>query len=260
MTAFLRIALIGIMMLAFACAPASAAAGKPPPVVFFAAASLQTALTAIGGEWQRKTGKKVRFSFAASSAVAKQIESGAPADLFASANPKWANYVQEKGLIKPETRRNLLGNSLALIAAAGTEDDLKIAPGFPLAAAIGDSRLAMGTPGAVPAGTYAKAALTSLGVWDQVAPHVAGAANVRAALALVARGEAKYGIVYKTDAATEKAVRIVDIFPAGTHPPIRYPFAVTTSSTNPDAPVFLNYLSSPAAARIFEAEGFTVLR
>jgi molybdate transport system substrate-binding protein len=203
--------------------------------------------------------KEVTFSYAASSAVAKQIESGAPADLFASANPKWANYLQEKGLIRPETRKNLLGNSLVLIAAAAMKDDLKIAPGFPLAAAIGDSRLAMGTPGAVPAGTYAKAALTSLGIWDQAAPHIAGAATVRAALALVARGEAKYGIVYRTDASAEKAVRIVDTFPADSHPPIIYPFAVTTSSTNPDTAAFMNYLSSPPAARIFETEGFTVL-
>ncbi len=260
MAALLRIALTGMLMLAFGSAPRVALAGEPRPVIFFAAASLQTALDAVGAGWQRETGRKVTFSYSASSAAAKQIESGAPADLFASANQKWANYLQEKEFIKPETRKNLLGNSLVLIAPADTGDNLKIAPGFPLAAAIGDSRLAMGTPGAVPAGTYAKAALTSLGIWDQVAPRVAGAAHVRAALALVARGEAIYGIVYKTDAVAEKAVRIVDTFPADTHPPIVYSFAVTTSSTNPDAAVLLNYLSSPAATRIFEAEGFTVQR
>lgn len=251
-----------LMLLAAASAvlPTRASAEEPRPILFFAAASLQTALNAIGAEWQRETGKKVTFSYAASSALARQMESGAPADLFASADLKWMDWAQEKKLIKPETRKNLLGNTLVLIAAADSKDELKIAPGFPLATAIGDSRLAMGKPDVVPAGTYGKAALTALGIWAQVEPRVAAAESVRAALAFVAKGEAKYGIVYKTDANAEKAVRVVGAFPAGTHQPIVYPFAVTATSANPDAAAFLNYLSSPVAIRIFEAEGFTVQR
>lgn len=250
-----------LMLLAAATvglSPSVAPAQEAKPVLFFAAASLQNALKTIAAGWEKETGKKVTFSFAASSALAKQIESGAPADLFASADLKWMDYAQEKKLVKPETRKSLLGNSLVLIASADNKEALKIAPNFPLATAIGNSRLATGTPGAVPAGTYAKAALTALGVWDQVSSKIAATDNVRAALALVAKGEAKYGIVYKTDANAEKTVRIVDTFPAGTHEPIVYPFAVTSASTNADAAAFLAYLSSPAAVKVFEAEGFTV--
>jgi molybdate transport system substrate-binding protein len=254
---------VALMLLAAAtigllpsAAPAQDAASKP--VLFFAAASLQNALKAIAAQWEKETGKKVTFSFAASSALAKQIESGAPADLFASADLKWMDWAQEKKLVKAETRKKLLGNSLVLIASTDNKEALKIAPNFPLATAIGDSRLATGTPGTVPVGTYAKAAMTALGVWDQVSPKIAATDNVRAALALVAKGEAKYGIVYKTDANAEKAVRVVDTFPANTHEPIVYPFAVTAVSANPDAAAFLAYLSTPAAVKIFEAEGFTV--
>lgn len=245
--------------LALACFLALPAAVRAEgPVVVFAAASLQTALNAIAADWTAATGKKATFSYAASSALAKQIESGAPADIFASADLRWMDYAEEKGLLKPGTRRTLLGNDLMLIAPAASDVALTPAPGFPLAAALGDGRLAMGVPDSVPAGTYAREALTNLGVWDAVAPKMAGAENVRAALALVARGEAPLGIVYRSDAAAEPAVRIVAAFPAGSHAEIVYPFAITAASTNPDAAAFLDHLASPAARAVFAAQGFTV--
>lgn len=250
----------GLAQLAPSPQQAAPQAGETRPVLFFAAASLQTALNAIAAEWQRETGKRVTFSYAASSALARQMESGAPADIFASADLDWMDWSQQRNLIRTESRRTLLGNRLVLIAPKEVTTDLKIAPGFALAQAIGDSRLATGNPQSVPVGRYAQAALTSLGVWDQVRPRIAGADNVRAALALVARGEARFGIVYETDARTEPRVKIVDRFPESSHQPVRYPFALTASSTNPNAAAFLDYMTSPAAARIFEAEGFSVLR
>jgi molybdate transport system substrate-binding protein len=242
-------------------APAQQAppASQSQPVLFFAAASLQTALNAIAAEWQKETGKRVTFSYAASSALARQMEQGAPADLFASADLDWMDWSQQRNLIRSETRTTLLGNSLVLIEPSERPvTSLQIAPGFPLSAAIGDSRIATGNPASVPVGKYAQQALTTLGVWDQVSPKIAGADNVRAALALVARGEARFGIVYLTDARTEPKVRVVGTFPANSHPPIVYPFAVTANSKNPDAAAFLAYLSSPAARRVFEAEGFSI--
>jgi molybdate transport system substrate-binding protein len=221
----------------FAAEPAKAQDNRP--VTFFAAASLQTALNTIAAEWQRETGKRVVFSYAASSALARQIESGAPADLFASADLEWMDWAQQRNLIKPDSRRVLLGNTLVLIEPVEAKTDLKIAPAFALAAAIGEGRLATGNPQAVPVGRYAQAALTTLGVWDQVSPRIAGTDNVRAALALVARGEAKFGIVYRTDANAEPKVRVVDTFPAASHPPIVYPFAITANSATPDAAAFL---------------------
>lgn len=237
-----------------------ACAQEARAVVVFAAASLQTALTAIGAEWQKLSGSKITFSFAASSALARQIEQGAPADMFASADLEWMDWVQQRKLIKPETRKSLLGNTLVLIAPADQPGDLRIAPGFALADAIGNSRLATGIPQSVPAGRYAQLALTSLGVWDKISPKIAGTENVRAALNLVARGEARFGIVYATDAKAEPKVRVVDTFPANSHPPVVYPFALTASTTNPDAGRFLEFLSSPAAIKLFEAEGFSVLK
>lgn len=250
---------LAVMLAGILAAPGLHAQDRKP-VVVFAAASLQTALNAIAGSWQRETGGKVVFSYAASSALARQIEQGAPADLFASADLDWMDWAQSRNLVRRETRRNLLGNTLVLIAPANSTVNLRIAPGFPLAAAIGTSRLATGDPRSVPVGRYAQAALTSLGVWGDVAPRIAGADNVRAALALVARGEATFGIVYRSDAMAEPRVRIIDTFPAGSHPAIVYPFAVTAASNNPDAAAFLDYLSSPAAIRMFDAEGFAVLR
>lgn len=227
-------------------------------VVVFAAASLKTALDEIGKEWTTATGKKVTFSYAASSALAKQIEQGAPADLFASADLKWMDYAAEKKLIEPSSRKNLLGNTLVLIAPADAKTDLKIEKGFPLAAAIGDGKLAAGDPKSVPAGAYAEAALKSLGVWEAVSPKIAGAENVRAALAFVARKEAPFGIVYGSDAKSEPLVRVVGVFPEDSHPPIVYPFAVTSASKNAHAREFLDYLSSAKARAVFEGQGFSL--
>jgi len=202
----------------------------------------------------------VTFSYAASGPLAKQIENGAPADLFVSADVKWMDYAADKKLIKVESRESLLGNKLVLIAPKDVTADLAISQGFKLAEAIGESKLATGDPKSVPAGAYAQAALTALGVWDAVSPKVAGTESVRAALAFVARGEAKFGIVYETDAKAEPKVKIVGTFPEGSHPPIVYPFALTATSKNPAAVEFLTFLKGADAAKLFEAAGFTVLK
>jgi molybdate transport system substrate-binding protein len=250
-------ALAGLAAAALTPRPASAEDSKP--VLVFAAASLTTAFNAIGAEWEKATGKKVAFSYAASSALARQMESGAPADVFVSADLRWMDWSAEKTLINTATRETLLGNALVLIAPLDAATDLKIAKGFPLAAALGDSRLATGAIPAVPVGNYAKQALTNLGVWAEIEPKIAGAESVRAALALVARGEAKFGIVYATDAKAEPKVKVVDTFPADSHDPVVYPIALTASSTNPDAAEFLAYLRSPTAEKILTGQGFTIL-
>jgi molybdate transport system substrate-binding protein len=248
---------IGAVVLCAALPFVSAAAADGRPVLVFAAASLKTALDAIAAEWRAGTGGRVTISYAASSTLAKQIENGAPADLFISADQDWMDYLQQRQLIDPTTRIDLLGNSLVLIAPAGGAASVTIAPGFPLAALLGDGRLAMADPDAVPAGRYGKAALSALGVWPGVAGRIAAAENVRAALLLVARGEAPLGIVYRTDAAAEPSVRIVGTFPSDSHPPIVYPMALTVTAS-PDAPAFATYLHGLAARKLFEAQGFTV--
>lgn len=258
----LALALAGLPA-ARAEAPRTAGSGTAvagTPVVVFAAASLKNALDRIAKDWEGKTGKKTTLSFAASSAIAKQIEAGAPADLFISADLKWMDWAAERNLIDAASRKTLLGNALVLIAPKDSTATLKIEKGFALAEALGDERLAMGEPGSVPAGVYGKAALTHLGVWDAVSAKVAGAENVRVALAYVARGETPLGIVYATDARSEPQVKVVDTFPADSHPPIVYPVAITASSANPAAKAFLAFLSSPDAAKVFEDEGFTVLK
>lgn len=252
---------LGLSLGCYAQAPAkpTSPAESEAKVVVFAAASLKTALDAIGTEWNSATGKSVTFSYAGSSAIAKQIEQGAPADLFASADLKWMDYLAEKKLIKPETRVSLLGNKLVLIAPKDAKVDLKIEKGFPLSTVLGDARLATGDTKTVPVGIYAEAALRNLGVWDEVAPKIAGAENVRAALAFVARKEVPFGIVYGTDAKSEPLVKVVDVFPEETHPPIVYPFAVISTSVNPLATEFLAYLASPKAREAFVAAGFSIL-
>jgi len=237
---------------------ARAAAADARPVLVFAAASLKTALDAIAAEWHRETGNAAAISYAASANLARQIDNGAPAELFISADRDWMEYLQQRQLIDPNTRIDLLGNRLVLIAPADSAARVTIAPGFPLAALLGDGRLATGDPLAVPAGHYAKAALTALGVWQAVAGRIAAAENVRAALLLVARGEAPLGIVYRTDAAAEPRVRIVGTFPPDLHPPIVYPMALTVAA-GPDAAAFAAYLRRPAARALFEAQGFTML-
>jgi molybdate transport system substrate-binding protein len=238
---------------------ALAPAARADEVLVFAAASLKNALDDASADFQRGSGESVKISYGASSALARQIENGAPADLFISADLDWMNYLQDKHLIKIETRANLLGNRLVLVAPADRAKTVDIKPGFPLAALLGDGRLAMADPDAVPAGKYGKAALQKLGLWDTVADRVARAEDVRAALRFVARGEAPLGIVYQTDAAAEPAVKILGYFPADSYPPIIYPVAVTAGSSNPAAKELLDFLRSIAARPFFEKQGFTVL-
>ena len=224
-------------------------------VLVFAAASLQTALDDLIAPVRNATGASVRVSYAASSALARQIENGAPAHLFISADVEWMDYLAGKQLVRSDSRVDLVGNRLVLIAPTAQPVTLKIAPGFGLAAALGRDRLALADPGVVPAGKYARAALTSLGVWNQVAGRIAPAENARAALLLVSRREAPLGIVYHTDALVEPGVRIVDTFPASTHPPIVYPAALT-SAASPLAGKVLDYLQSSDARAVFAAQGF----
>ena len=239
-----------------ASAPASAQSND---VLVFAAASMKNALDDIAKQWQAEAGKTVKVSYAASSALAKQIEQGAPADLFISADSDWMNYVAGKSLIKTATRVDLLGNRIVLVASKDNKVALKIAPNFNLAGALGNDRLAMANVESVPAGKYGKAALEKLGVWGAVEKKVAQADDVRATLLLVSRGEAPLGIVYQTDAAADANVKIVDSFPADSHPAIIYPASVLASSKNPDAESFLAYMRSAKAKPLFEKQGFSVL-
>ena len=234
-----------------------ASAAHAAPVTVFAAASLKNALDEVGAQYA-KTGGDARFSYAASSAIARQIEQGAPADIYVSADSDWMNYLADRKLIVASSRKDLLTNNLALIAPADSKVAVKIGKGMPLAKALGDGRLAVAGPD-VPAGKYAKASLGALGVWDSVSGKLAQAENVRMALQYVARGESPLGIVYDTDAKVEPKVRIVGLFPAGTHPKIVYPVALVAASKNPDASKFLAYLSGPQAAAVFRKYGFTVL-
>jgi molybdate transport system substrate-binding protein len=246
-------ALIAAMM---AIAPAARAADS---VVVFAAASLKGALDQVRDAWRADTGKSASVSYAASSALARQIESGAPADIFISADLDWMKYLSDKGLMVERSETKLLGNRLVLVAPADSKIEVRIGKGFDLAGLLGGGRLAIGDTRAVPAGKYAKAALESLGIWGSVEKRTAPAENVRAALKLVATGEAPLGIVYRTDAAAEPGVRIVGAFPEDTHPPIIYPAGLTAASTNADAAAFLDYLRTPKAKELFEAQGFAVL-
>jgi molybdate transport system substrate-binding protein len=247
---------------AAATGPGAAAGGErtamPEPLLVFAAASLTDALAEVDRAFTARTHIEVRASFAASSVLAKQIEAGAPADVFFSADLDWLDYLQKRGLLKVGSRRDVLGNALVLIAPADSPVHLKIAPRFDLAGTLAGGRLATGDPDSVPVGRYARAALTQLGVWDGVAARLVRAENVRAALEYVARGEAALGIVYRTDAQAEKRVRVVDTFPADTHPPIIYP-AVLTSGARARAPQLLDFLSSDEARGIFVRYGFTPL-
>jgi molybdate transport system substrate-binding protein len=238
---------------------ARAAAPQPPQILLFAAASLTDAMQEIAADYQQLAHVTVRSSFDSSSVLARQIEAGARADLFFSADTAWMDYLQTRTLIQSSTRRNVLGNELVLIAAARSPIQLKIAPHFPLAAALGDGRLAVGDPDSVPAGRYARSALTTLGIWNQIAPRLARAENVRVALLYVDRGEAPLGIVYASDArAAAKGVRVVDTFPADTHEPIVYPIALTTGAQS-RAQDFLAYLTGPRGREVFVKYAFTVL-
>lgn len=243
-----------------AIAVTSAPSHAQEKVTVFAAASLKNALDAANVAWSAKSAKEATVSYAASSALAKQIEAGAPADVFISADLDWMNYVQERKLIVDDSRSDFLGNRIVLVATKGPDaKPVDIVPDFPLAKMLGDERLAMGEVNSVPAGKYGKAALEKLGIWDSVKDKVAGADSVRAALALVSQGEAPLGIVYQTDATADDGVVTIGTFPADSHPPIIYPIAITADSKNPDAKTYVEFLTSPEAAPHFEAQGFTVL-
>ncbi len=209
--------------------------------------------------FEAASGHRVRASFAASSALARQIEAGAPAQLFVSADSDWMDYLEARKLLAPGTRSNLLENELVLIAPAASPASLRIAPGFAIGAALGTGRLAIADPDAVPAGKYARAALESLGVWREVEARTARAENVRAALAFVARGEAPLGIVYRTDALAETGVRVVDAFPAGSHPPIVYPVAALLRAP-PAARELQRFFATPQARAIWLRHGFRLPR
>lgn len=228
-------------------------------ILVFAAASLKESLDAVNAAWAQQGGAKPVVSYAASSALAKQIEGGAPAQVFISADLDWMDYVEKRNLIQPGTRRNILGNKLVLIAPISSKVQTAIAPGFPLAQLLGSSgRLALGDPQHVPAGKYAHAALEKLGVWGSVANRAAAAETVRAALVLVAREEAPLGIVYETDAKAEPKVKVVATFAEGLHPPVIYP-ATVLAGAKPPAAAYLAFLSSPQAKTLFQRYGFTPL-
>jgi molybdate transport system substrate-binding protein len=243
-----------ILSAALLLVPASAFADT----FVFAAASLSDALKEIGAAYKADSGNTVTFSFAASSVLARQIEASQGADLFLSADTEWMEYLDSRGFIKQSTRKNLLGNHLVLIAPAGANVSLKIAPHFNLAGALNGGRLSIADPDTVPAGKYARTSLTSLGVWNSVVDHLVQAENVRVALSYVSRGEAPLGIVYMTDAMSDKGVKIVDQFPDNSHQPIVYPAALTAEA-KPEAAAFLEYLSGSKARAIFRKNGFIIL-
>lgn len=235
----------------------SRAADEKSPVVVFAAASLTDAVTEIAAAFTKETGIRVQTSFAASSTLARQIEAGGPAEVFFPADQDWMDYLEKRGLLAPGSRRDVVGNKLVLIAPADSTANVRITSGAAFLAAIRDSRIATGDPDSVPVGKYAKAALTTLGVWDAVQPRIVRAENVRSALAFVSRGEAPFGIVYLTDARIDKNVKVLDAFPDNTYAPILYPIALTTKA-DADAQRFVNYVSGKSAAATFEKFGFSL--
>ena len=245
-------ALLGVLLL---CLPARA---EPETVTIFAAASTTDAVTEIAELYAAESGVAVRPVFAASSTLARQIVQGAPADLYLSANPRWMDHLAERELVAPDSRLDLLGNALVLIAPLASGAEVEIAAGFDLGGLLDGRPLALADPDHVPAGIYAKAALAHLGVWPQAAGRTAYAANVRAALALVDRGESAAGVVYATDAAIARNVRVLGRFPAGSHPPIRYPLAMIAGRRSAAVAAFHAFLQGPEAAARFRARGFTL--
>jgi molybdate transport system substrate-binding protein len=231
---------------------------RGPPLLVFAAASLTDVLDEHATEWERVSGMPVKFSFAASSVLARQVEAGGRADVFVSADQEWMDYLEQRSLIDGSTRRDLAGNRLVLIAPRDSKVALRIAPGFALAAALGRGRLSTGDPDTVPAGRYARSALVALGSWEEIQQRLVRADNVRSAMMFVARGEAPLGIVYATDARVEPQVRVVDTFPQTTHAPITYPAAATRGSRQ-EARAFLDYLASAAARDTWKKHGFVEL-
>jgi molybdate transport system substrate-binding protein len=249
-----RMVAAGLSGLAWAALARPAAASEP--VLVFAAASLKTALDEIAASWAASSGKRATVSYAGSNTLAKQIEAGAPAALFISADLDWMDYLADRGLIRPETRTNLLGNSLVLIAPKDEAKPVEIGPA--LAGRLAGGRLAMADVNAVPAGRYGKAALEKLGAWAGLKDRIAQVESVRAALLLVSRGEAPLGIVYRTDAVADPNVAVVATFPPDSHPPIVYPAALTKTA-DPDATALLAFLRSGPARAVVERQGFAVL-
>lgn len=251
----LRTSLLLLLSLLLAASPAQAQSRGP---LVLAAASLQEAMSDAARVWAARKHPQPVLSFAGSSALARQIEAGAPADLFVSADEEWMDYVAAKGLLKPGTRAQFLRNQLVLVAPANSRVTLRIARNFPLARALGGGRLAMADPLAVPAGKYGRQALTNLGVWASVQSRIAPAENVRAALLLVERGEVPFGIVYATDARASTKVRIIGTFPPASHTPITYPIATLKTSKNQEAEAFRRFLLSRDGKAIFARRGFAV--
>jgi molybdate transport system substrate-binding protein len=227
-------------------------------LLVFAAASLTDVLGELSGEWEKRSGVSVKLSFAASSALARQIEAGGNADVFVSADQEWMDYLAGRDLIVKASRRDVARNALVLIAPADSTLNISLARGSTLAAALGDGRLSIADPDMVPAGRYARAALTNLGVWNSVSRRLARAENVRAALTYVVRGECPLGVVYSTDAQIEPKVRVVTTFPDSSHAPITYP-AAATARAGPDAAAFLQFLSGAGAAPVWKKYGFREL-
>jgi molybdate transport system substrate-binding protein len=234
-------------------------AARAQELTVFAAASLTDAMKDVSTLWAQDGHPALRMSFGSSSTLARQIEQGAPANLFASADERWMDYLAEKKLIAADTRKDLLGNELVLVVNAARPQHVVIAPGFDLLGLLGPSgRIATGDPSHVPVGIYAEQALKKLGLWDAVSPRLARADDVRSALLLVERGEAPAGIVYATDAAVSKAVMVAGTFPSDSHDPISYPFAVTTPGDTPEARALMTFLAGPQARAIFVRRGFKV--
>lgn len=248
-----RFLLLMVLLLAAAGWNASAQAQH---FTVLAAASLKNALDEVARHYSQRETVRIVLSYAGSPALARQIENGAPADIFISADLDWMDYVEKRGMVRPGSRVNLLRNDIVLIAPDGSAVKVEIKAGFPLTALLGNNRLAMADPDYVPAGKYGKAALETLGVWPSVSGKIARAENVRAALNFVSRGEAPLGIVYRTDAAADRKVRIVAVFPADTHPPIVYPATLLKNRYNPAAAAFFGFLKSAEAKEIFRKHGF----
>jgi molybdate transport system substrate-binding protein len=234
-------------------------AARAQELTVFAAASLTDAMKDVSAQWAKDGHQPLRLSFGASSTLARQIEQGAPANLFASADQKWMEYLAAKGLIADDTRRDLLGNDLVLVVPADKPQHVTIGPGFDLLGLLGpNGRIATGDPAHVPVGLYAEQALKKLGMWDAVQPRLARTDDVRAALLLVERGEAPAGIVYATDAAVSKGVMVAGVFPANSHDPVSYPFAVVKAGDTPEARALMTFLAGPDARAIFDKRGFKV--
>lgn len=260
LSSFRRIALRALPRLAGLLLAATGLAwvGSAAAQQVYAAASLKDALDSLAATYAQQTGHaKPVLVYGSSSTLARQIEKGAPADVFISADQDWMDYLQKRNLIDTATRRDLLGNQLVLIAPVSNPANVKLKPGVRIASLLGHGKLAMGDPTHVPAGLYGKAAFEKLGVWDQLQGKVAGADNVRGALLLVARAEAPYGVVYRTDAQAEKRVRVAGVFPVDSHPPIVYPVALTRQANRADTEPFYRFLQTPAATAIFRRFGFT---